>query len=195
MPPLAPPKGIPISAHFHVIHIARDLTSSSSTSGWYRMPPLDGPRAMLCVTRYPSKTLMSPSSIVTGTETTTAFLHSWRTLTRLGSTANNSATRRSCSFAMSYGFSRRCDSGTSSVVTSGASLFDREGEFSLSRPAAVRRHRGEGQRVVARRQRVPVRITAGQAERIGAGKQVAQPDQQPELGAVRARQHHVEPAD
>jgi hypothetical protein len=33
-PPLAPPKGIPISAHFHVIHIASDLISSSVTSGW-----------------------------------------------------------------------------------------------------------------------------------------------------------------
>jgi hypothetical protein len=33
-PPLAPPNGIPDSAHFHVIHIASDLTSSSVTSGW-----------------------------------------------------------------------------------------------------------------------------------------------------------------
>ncbi len=33
-PPLAPPKGRPISEHFHVIHIASDLTSSSVTSGW-----------------------------------------------------------------------------------------------------------------------------------------------------------------
>ncbi len=34
MPPLAPPKGMFISAHFHVIHIASALTSSSVTSGW-----------------------------------------------------------------------------------------------------------------------------------------------------------------
>jgi hypothetical protein len=34
---------MPISAHFHVIHIASALTSSSVTSGWYRMPPFDGP--------------------------------------------------------------------------------------------------------------------------------------------------------
>ena len=33
-PPFAPPNGRPISAHFHVIHIASDLTSSSVTSGW-----------------------------------------------------------------------------------------------------------------------------------------------------------------
>src|SRR6266446_4472261 len=32
-PPLAPPKGIPTTAHFHVIHIASALTSSSVTSG------------------------------------------------------------------------------------------------------------------------------------------------------------------
>ena len=50
-PPLAPPKGMFIRAHFQVIHIARAFTSSSVTSGWYRMPPFEGPRAMLCVTR------------------------------------------------------------------------------------------------------------------------------------------------
>jgi len=33
-PPFAPPNGIPASAHFHVIHIARALTSSRVTSGW-----------------------------------------------------------------------------------------------------------------------------------------------------------------
>ncbi len=33
-PPFAPPNGSPISAHFHVIHIASDFTSSSVTSGW-----------------------------------------------------------------------------------------------------------------------------------------------------------------
>ena len=33
-PPFAPPNGRPISAHFHVIHIASAFTSSSVTSGW-----------------------------------------------------------------------------------------------------------------------------------------------------------------
>ena len=33
-PPLAPPKGSPISAHFHVIHIASALTSSRVKPGW-----------------------------------------------------------------------------------------------------------------------------------------------------------------
>ncbi len=31
-PPFAPPNGMPESAHFHVIHIASALTSSSVTS-------------------------------------------------------------------------------------------------------------------------------------------------------------------
>ena len=34
MPPFAPPNGMFISAHFHVIHIESALTSSSVTSGW-----------------------------------------------------------------------------------------------------------------------------------------------------------------
>ena len=33
-PPLAPPNGMPIRAHFQVIHIASALTSSTVTSGW-----------------------------------------------------------------------------------------------------------------------------------------------------------------
>ena len=33
-PPLAPPNGRFISAHFHVIHIASALISSSVTAGW-----------------------------------------------------------------------------------------------------------------------------------------------------------------
>ena len=50
-PPFAPPYGMPISAHFHVIHMASARTSSMSVSGWKRMPPLAGPREKLCCTR------------------------------------------------------------------------------------------------------------------------------------------------
>ena len=50
-PPFAPPYGMPTTAHFHVIHIASALTSPSETDGWYRMPPLPGPRVVLCCTR------------------------------------------------------------------------------------------------------------------------------------------------
>ena len=50
-PPLAPPKGMPTIAVFHDISAARARTSSRSTSGWKRTPPLYGPRAPLCWTR------------------------------------------------------------------------------------------------------------------------------------------------
>ena len=63
-----------------------------------------------------------PSSIVTGIETTTAFLHSCRTFTRRWSISKMSATRRSCARAIWKGFSRRWDSGASTVVTWGRSL-------------------------------------------------------------------------
>src|SRR6476469_6435921 len=81
------------------------------------MPPLDGPRATLCVTRCPWKTRVEPSSIATGTDTDTAFLQSCSTLTRFGSITKACATRRSCSRAISNGFSRRCETGASTVVT------------------------------------------------------------------------------
>ena len=63
------------------------------------MPPFEGPRATLCVTRKPSKTSTRPSSIVTGIETVTAFLHDESTLTRLSSMLNARATSRSWSLA------------------------------------------------------------------------------------------------
>ena len=40
IPPLAPPKGMPAMAVFQVISSARARTSSRSTSGWKRIPPL-----------------------------------------------------------------------------------------------------------------------------------------------------------
>ena len=39
-PPFAPPNGMPATAVFQVIIEARARTSSTSTSGWKRMPPL-----------------------------------------------------------------------------------------------------------------------------------------------------------
>src|SRR6266550_8989850 len=148
---------------------------------------------------------MLPSSIDTGTETTTAFLHSCSTLTRFGSTANSSATRRSCSLAMSYGFSRRCDSGSSSVVTDAPSalgrwknrckwgaeyrtLCDRERHLAEGRAAVVGRERDQREGVVAGGQRVPVRVATGQAERVTAGQQVAHANKQAEVPVGSARQ-------
>ena len=55
--------------------------------------------------------------MTTGIETTTAFLHSCRTAIRFGSILNVSATRRSCCWAISNGFSRRWETGASTVVT------------------------------------------------------------------------------
>jgi hypothetical protein len=74
MPPLAPPKGMLTTAHFQVIHMARAFISSRSTSGWYRIPPLAGPRVVLCWMRYPVKILMVPSSILTGKLTVSSRL-------------------------------------------------------------------------------------------------------------------------
>src|SRR3990170_3801269 len=76
------------------------------------MPPLDGPRAMLWVTRKPWKTPVDPSSIETGIETSIAFLHPERTRIRFGSSAKISPTRRSWVFASSNGFSLRWDSAS-----------------------------------------------------------------------------------
>src|SRR5919198_3069547 len=143
------------------------------------MPPFDGPRAMLWVTLYPSKTCVEPSSIATGIETPTAFLHFSRILTRFGSIANVFATFRSCAFAISYGFSRRCDTGASRVVTYGSffrakarfflsrvrSLLDRERDRATCRRAA---HGGGGDKaknVVAAREDAAGRIATGDAER------------------------------
>src|SRR3990170_607848 len=76
------------------------------------MPPLDGPRAMLWVTRKPWNTPVDPSSIDTGIETSTDFLHPESTRIRFGSSAKISPTRRSCALASSNGFSRRWDSAS-----------------------------------------------------------------------------------
>src|SRR5690348_10816248 len=75
MPPLAPPKGMLTTAHFHVISAARPRISSRLTFGPYRTPPLQGPRAMLCWTLKPSNTSSLPSSMVTGI---------WTMISRLG---------------------------------------------------------------------------------------------------------------
>ena len=74
MPPLAPPNGMPTTVHFQVIHIARALTSSNVTLGWYLMPPLHGPRAELCWTRNPVNMRMDPLSIFTGMLTVSSRL-------------------------------------------------------------------------------------------------------------------------
>src|SRR5437762_3965907 len=80
------------------------------------MPPFEGPRATLCVTRYPSKTRIAPPSICTGTATSTHFFTPERTLIRLGSIAKTSPTRRSWDRARSNGSSRRCDADSVALI-------------------------------------------------------------------------------
>ena len=46
-PPLPPPRGRSTKEHFQVIQAERALTSERLTSGWNRIPPLKGPRALL----------------------------------------------------------------------------------------------------------------------------------------------------
>src|SRR2546428_7656726 len=65
-PPFAPPYGIPMTEHFHVIQHDRARTSSRHTFQWYRIPPLNGPRASLYWTRKPVYTPFEPSSVRTG---------------------------------------------------------------------------------------------------------------------------------
>src|SRR5438093_5160243 len=55
--------------------------------------------------------------MTTGTDTTTAFLHCWRTEIRFGSILKVSATRWSCCWAISNGFSRRWETGAATVLT------------------------------------------------------------------------------
>src|SRR2546427_8013870 len=50
-PPLAPPYGMAMTAHFHVIQQERARTSSRETVQWYPISPLDGPTAALYRTR------------------------------------------------------------------------------------------------------------------------------------------------
>ena len=48
IPPLPPPKGMLTTAVFQVISDASARISLMSACGWYRVPPLYGPRAALC---------------------------------------------------------------------------------------------------------------------------------------------------
>ncbi len=62
-PPFAPPNGTSAIAVFHVISAASALNRSRLTALWNRSPPLYGPRAWLCCTRYPLSRTKPPGSI------------------------------------------------------------------------------------------------------------------------------------
>src|SRR4051794_9276609 len=134
--------------------------------------------------------------MVTGIETTTAFLHSCKTFTRRWSISKMSATRRSCCRAIWKGFSRRWDSGASTVVTKAEyrSLLDRERDRADGRRARARRRRDETDAVAAGVEAVAVRVAAGEADRDAAGQQVAQSREQAEPLAA-APELDVQPGD
>ncbi len=104
-PPLAPPKGMPTAAHFQVIHMASALTSLRVTPWWYRIPPLAGPRAKLCWTRYPSNMRNDPSSIFTGKATISWRWASRRKARTPGFRPRRSAAASYCRCALSQGSS------------------------------------------------------------------------------------------
>src|SRR2546427_12862295 len=62
-PPFAPPYGVPMTAHFHVIQQERARTSSRETFQWYRSPPFNGPLASFYLTRWPRNTPVWPSAL------------------------------------------------------------------------------------------------------------------------------------
>src|SRR4051794_19536239 len=68
-PPLAPPNGRLATAVLNVMLAASAVTSAASTAGWNRMPPLAGPRVVSWCTRQPANTSTVPSSMRTGTAT------------------------------------------------------------------------------------------------------------------------------
>src|SRR5581483_7245841 len=153
------------------------------------MPPFDGPRAMLCVTRYPWKTCVLPSSIPTGTETSTAFLHSPSTATRFGSMSNASATRRSWLRAISNGFSRRWVAPASTAVTVRSlserseapriRVYDRSSQLEREAPtagrSAVRRVGDDGGDVAPGAERLSRRPGSGERERVAPRQHVPDP--------------------
>src|SRR5439155_180034 len=141
-----------------------------------------------------------PSSIRVGIATSTAFLHSCRTLTRDGSTSNAAATLRSCSRTFSNGFSLRCDSGASTAVTGWLLSvptirwsLDGERQRDPDRLAGEDGPRHELDAVRARREPRPLRVTTGQAEGEAPRQHVAETRDHAEPMPVCAEQAKVDP--
>jgi len=80
--------------------MAKAVTSSSVRFGWYRMPPLNGPRASQCWTRQPLKTPMVQLSIFMVTETVIVRLGFSSMASRPGSRLSFSAAIFSCCCAV-----------------------------------------------------------------------------------------------
>src|SRR5260370_598945 len=121
-PPLPPPNGILTTAHFQVIQEASASTSSRVTSGAKRMPPLAGPRAIECCTRYPVKTSRRPSSRVTGMLTLSSREGELRTLRMPSSRLRRRAAWSKRASAASHGFNSFSMEGMCSRVGAEKSL-------------------------------------------------------------------------
>ena len=81
-PPLPPPIGSVVSAFFSVCSKARNFRIDRFTDGWKRMPPLNGPIALLSCTRNARFTCVRPRS-------STQATRNW--ITRSGSTRRSSS--------------------------------------------------------------------------------------------------------
>src|SRR5882757_7918342 len=114
----------------------------------------------------------------TGTDTSTAFLHAPSTRTRLSSMPKVAATRPSCAFAISNGFSRRCEIGASTVLTEwrvyGPSA-ESERETPDARVPGLHRVGHDPEDVVAGRQALAVGASAREAERVPPRQHVPEP--------------------
>src|ERR1051326_677293 len=167
------------------------------------MPPFDGPRAMLCTTRKPVNPSVLPSSIETGIATSTAFLHSCRTLMRFWSIPKTSPTSLSCSRAIWKGFSRRCDTASVAATTLSfrrmrgeyTCLFDRELDHGNACRAGQTRHCRHAKSVPTLGQCVARRGATGEAERVATGQQIAQCGERPELVTSAVEQIEREQRD
>src|SRR6516165_6639275 len=149
------------------------------------MPPSEGPRATLWVTRQPMKQRTEPSSILVGIKTSTDFLHSPRIPTMSSSRPKTPATFRSCCCAIRNGLS-----GT--VMGAGGSLYP-EGDLQPARRAAERRQRDQADLVASGRERRTPRATSRQAEAVDARKEVAGPGEGAEIATAGGVEQHVEP--
>src|SRR3989338_10638025 len=108
MPPLPPPNGTSTTAFFIVIQKESAFTSSISTFGWYRRPPLYGPRILLCCTRYPRNISVRPSSMTTGIETSRQRSRVSIRSMNAGGSLMCAAAARNCERARSQGLFCMC---------------------------------------------------------------------------------------
>src|SRR5260370_21386443 len=83
------------------------------------MPPLHGPRALLCWTRNPWKTLMVPSSILMGSDKLSALRGERKTSRIPGANLSFSAAASNCRIAMRKGLRSSVVRGTAFIVAMG----------------------------------------------------------------------------